>query len=72
MSTSIGKRGGANVLAVAQGGFPHFGADITSSFNFGPFAEHFDVETERLKTPELALELREALIAFQKALPKNV
>lgn len=71
MATSVGGRGGQNVLAAAQGGFPFFGAQITSSFNFGPFGEHFDSETERLKTPELALELREAIIAFRDALPSN-
>ena len=68
MATSKGGRGGANVLAAAMGGFPHFGAHITSSFSFGPFDEHFDIETDRLKTPELALELREAIVTFQDAL----
>lgn len=69
LATSMGGRGGQNVLAAALGGFPHFGANVTSSFNFGPFNAHFDPETERLKTPELALELREAIVAFQDALP---
>ncbi len=69
MATSMGGRGGANVLATALDSFPRFGANIASSFNFGPFPEHFDVDTNRLKTPELALELREAIVAFQKALP---
>ena len=69
MATSKGGRGGANVLAAAMGGFPHFGANITCSFSFGPFTEHFDTETDRLKTPELALELREAIVAFQAAIP---
>jgi len=46
-------------------------SNITSHFNFGPFYEHFDLETERLKSPELANELREALVAFQDALPTN-
>lgn len=71
MATSKGGRGGANVLNAALGGFPHFGANITSSFKFGPFAEHFDTETDRLKTPELALELREAIVAFQAALASS-
>lgn len=69
MATSIGGRGGQNVLAAAQGGFPHFGAEITSSFNFGPFAEHFDTDTDRLTNPDLARQLREALLVFQDALP---
>lgn len=69
MATSMGGRGGAGVLAAAMGGFPHFGANITSNFKFGPFGEHFDTQTDRLKTPELALELREAIVAFRDALP---
>ena len=71
MATSVGGRGGQNVLAAALGGFPFFGANITSSFNFGPFNEHFDTETSRLKTPALALKLREAIVAFRDALPAN-
>lgn len=69
LATSMGGRGGQGVMAAAQGGLPHFGANITSSFKFGPFSEHFDTDTNRLKTPELALELREALVAFEAALP---
>lgn len=71
MATSIGGRGGANVLRTALDGLPHFGANITSSFHFGPFAEHFDTDTDRLKTPDLARELREAIVAFQDALPTS-
>ncbi|WP_292294094.1 NAD(P)H-dependent oxidoreductase [Marivita sp.] len=71
MATSMGGRGGQNVLAAAMGGFPHFGANITSNFSFGPFNEHFDTQTDQLKTPELALELREAIAAFRDALPAS-
>ncbi len=69
MATSTGKRGGQNVLAAAQDGFPFFGAKVTSSFSFGPFNDHFNNDTDRLNTPELALQLREALVAFDAALP---
>lgn len=69
MATSMGGRGGQNVLAAAMGGFPHFGAKIASNFNFGPFHEHYDTQTNRLKTPELAQELREAVATFRDALP---
>lgn len=69
LATSMGGRGGQGVMMVAQGGLPHFGANITSSFNFGPFADHFDADTNRIKTPELASELQEALVAFEAALP---
>lgn len=69
MATSMGPRGGKGVMTAALDGFPHFGANITSSFRFGPFPEHFDLDAGRMKTPELALELREAIVAFQAALP---
>ena len=69
MATSIGPQGGQRVLAAAMGAFPNFGANITSSFNFGPFSEHFDIETDRFKNAELATELREAIVAFHDALP---
>lgn len=71
MATSMGGRGGQNVLEAVINGFPHFGANVTSSFNFGPFAEHFDIDTDRLKTPELARDLREALLTFSAALPNS-
>lgn len=71
MATSMGGRGGMSVLAAAMDAFPHFGAHITSSFNFGPFNEHFDTQTDQLKTPELGLELREAIAAFRDALSKT-
>lgn len=71
MATSMGGRGGQNVLETVINGFPHFGANIASSFNFGPFTEHFDIDTDRLKTPELARDLREALLTFNAALPNS-
>jgi NAD(P)H-dependent FMN reductase len=69
MATSMGGRGGQTVMAAVLAGFPHFGANITSSFSFGPFNVHFDQDTDSLKTPELVGELKEALGAFQAALP---
>ena len=69
VATSMGGRGGQNVLAAAMGRFPHFGANITSSFSFGPFNDHFDTQTEQLKTPELAQELRAAITTFRDVLP---
>lgn len=71
LATSQGRRGGQGVLDAALGGLPHFGAVITSSFNFGPFLEHFDTTTDSLTTPELTVELRKALVAFQVALPAS-
>lgn len=66
MATSMGPRGGQNVLNAALGGFPHFGAQITSNFNFGPFTEHFD--DNGLQTPELQSALKDAVTALNDAL----
>jgi len=66
MATSGGARGAQNVLKVATEGLPHFGAKVTSTFNFGPFADHFD--DDGLKTPELKSKLKEALVALSEAL----
>jgi len=71
LATSMGRRGGQGVMAAAQGGLPHFGAHVTSSFNFGPFVDHFDTDINRIKTPELASDLREALMVFKAALPSS-
>jgi chromate reductase, NAD(P)H dehydrogenase (quinone) len=71
LATSIGGHGGQNLLAVAMRDFPKLGANITSHFSFGPFKEHFDRQADQLITPELALELREAIAAFHDALPAN-
>jgi chromate reductase len=68
LSTSPGKGGGANVLGVALGAAPYFGADIKGSLSVGPFGEHFDVDAERLVTPELVSALREALSELKVAL----
>lgn len=65
LATSVGKRGGQNVHRLFMEAAPFFGAQVISHFNFGPFAEHFDTETDSFKTPELAEELREAVKAFQ-------
>ena len=68
LATSVGKGGAQSVLRTATEAAPFFGGKLTSQFNFGPFKEHFDTDTDRLKTPELARDLREALVAFQTAL----
>lgn len=68
MATSIGLRGGQNVLKIATEAAPFFGGRVTSTFNFGPFAEHFDDETESLKTPELAAALKQAVATFFEGL----
>lgn len=68
MATSPGPGGGQHVHRAATASFPFFGAKIASSFSFGPFGEHFDTETQRLKSPELADELKRAVVALQAAI----
>ena len=68
MATSVGPRGGQNVLKIASEAAPFFGGKVTSTFNFGPFAEHFDAEAESLKTPDLAAALKQAVAAFHDGL----
>ncbi|MEL6203537.1 MAG: NADPH-dependent FMN reductase, partial [Pseudomonadota bacterium] len=64
MATSVGARGGQNALKIASEAAPFFGGKLAGTFNFGPFSEHFDVETGTLKTPDLADDMRAALKAF--------
>ena len=71
MATSLGGRGGQNVLDTALNGLPHFGANITSSFKLGRCSEHFDIQANRISTPELAAELLQAVTAFKAALPAS-
>jgi NAD(P)H-dependent FMN reductase len=61
MSTSPGKRGGANVLKTAVESAPHFGAEITASFSVGSFNEVFDTQAGCLTDAELATTLRSSL-----------
>lgn len=56
MATSIGARGGQNVLDAALTSFPHFEVNIMSSFFFGPFADHFG--DQGLCTPALQNRLK--------------
>ncbi|MFT6306772.1 MAG: NAD(P)H-dependent FMN reductase, partial [Halioglobus sp.] len=68
LSSSPGKRGGAGVMAVALAAAPYFGGDVKGSLSIGPFSEHFDLEADRLVTPELASSLRDSLSALKAAL----
>ena len=53
MAASDGKRGGANVLEIAQKALPRYGADIKATFSFPTFYENFDIENGRISNPEL-------------------
>ncbi|MEM6383813.1 MAG: NAD(P)H-dependent oxidoreductase [Pseudomonadota bacterium] len=67
MATSPGRGGGQNVLRIASEAAPFFGGKLAGTFNFGPFAEHFDAEGAGVTTPELKRELRNQLSSFYDA-----
>ena len=67
MATSPGGRGGANVLAIAEGYLPHLGARITTTFSLPSFYDNFAAE-EGIKDPELRSRFSEKLQVFQAAL----
>ena len=69
LATSIGPRGGQNVLRTAVESAPFFGGDVKGSLSVGPYSDRFDVETGRLTLPDDVLALRDALAALRAALP---
>lgn len=68
LAVLLGPQGGQNFLKVASKSAPFFGGKVTCNFNFDPFPEHFDAETEILQTPELATDLRQTVAALHRAL----
>ncbi|MEM8870951.1 MAG: NAD(P)H-dependent oxidoreductase [Pseudomonadota bacterium] len=68
LATSIGGRGGQNVLQTVLTAGPFFGADIKASFSFGPFSEHFDADAGHLTTPDLAQQLSDAVAKLKEAI----
>ncbi len=64
LSTSIGRRGGANVLATAVGGGPHFGNDIKGSLSIPSFSKNFDSDSGALSNPEIDEAFRQVLATF--------
>lgn len=70
-ATSPGPMGGRNVHAAAMSGFPFYGGNIVAGFQFGPFAEHFDTETQSVTSPEIKAEVAAAAAAMQTALVKD-
>ena len=57
MATSPGKRGGANVLAIAQKSFPFYGGNIKAVFSLPMFHDFFDSEKFTIKNEELNYKL---------------
>lgn len=60
LSTSPGQRGGASVLAAANGSAPFFGAEIVASVSVPSFQENFDSETQKIKNSEIQAQLEQA------------
>ncbi|WP_346882308.1 NAD(P)H-dependent oxidoreductase [uncultured Algibacter sp.] len=66
MATSPGARGGATVLEVAKGRFPHMGGNIITDFSCPSFQDNFS--EGRITDPELDNVLKAKVKLFQEAL----
>ena len=66
MATSPGGRGGATVLEIAKGRFPHMGGNIIADFSLPSFAQNFSVEG--IVDAKLKQDLSEAISKFEKAI----
>ncbi len=64
LSTSIGARGGSNVLATAVAAARFFGNDVKASLSVPSFRQSFDEESLSLSDPTLDAQFRAALSAF--------
>jgi len=67
LSTSPGGRGGATVLAAAEGSFPHLGGKIVATFALPSFQDNFS-ETAGITDPALKAEFAKAAAQFVTAL----
>jgi len=70
MATSTGKRGGQNVLGIAQDRFPRHDANIIDVFSLPSFNDHFSEGS--IIDKELNLELKAKVEKFQNALQLKV
>ena len=70
LSSSPGKRGGANVMGLALKYLPFMGADIQAHFSLPGFYENFSNE-EGIKDGELKEAFEKQLALFQVALSKK-
>lgn len=65
LATSPGRRGGKNVLEVAQISMPLYGANIKATFSLPLFNENFDVEQKKITNQEFDLALRNIVKNFK-------
>jgi chromate reductase len=64
LSTSVGGRGGQNVLQTATMSGQFFGYEVLSSLSIPSFHDNFDVVAGRLSNPDLDTQLRTSLQAL--------
>ncbi len=64
LATSPGGRGGQTVLQIALDSMPRFGADIKANVSVPNFYDNFDPSEKKLKNPELAQQITDALNAL--------
>ncbi|MGG7035662.1 MAG: NADPH-dependent FMN reductase [Flavobacterium sp.] len=63
LTTSDGKRGGANVMEIARKVFPRHGAKIKATFSLPSFYLNFDISSGKISNPELNEQLK-AIVQF--------
>lgn len=63
ITTSDGKRGGANVMEIAKRAFPRYGAKIKATFSFPSFYINFDIPNEKISNIDLDKQLK-AIVQF--------
>lgn len=66
MATSPGARGGASVLTLAKGSFPHLGGNIVADFSLPSFQNNF--ENDRIINEELQEQLATEVQKLTKSL----
>lgn len=69
LSTSVGGRGGQNVLQTATMSGQFFGYEVLSSLSIPSFNDNFDVSIGRLSNPDLDTQLKTSLQALGTVVP---
>jgi len=69
LSTSLGPRGGASVLAAATHSMPYFGGNVKASLAIPSFHENFDMELGVLRNEALNVQLYDAVNELNELIP---
>ncbi len=64
LSTSPGAGGASNVLNIATTSAPYFAADVKGHMSLPSFYDHFDMQTQTLKTADFQTQLQRTLSAL--------